>query len=168
MYTTENEIASYLRSNDIYEGTWELKDGLVSVGTSVFIRNTHAFMTRLPIDFGEVLGSFGFRSDLNLTTLEGCPHTVMKSFDCSGMRNLKSLKGLPKKTRILIIQGGLPAIEYLPALFSNVEDYISVTQGEGSSSQDIIIEKILENGRVDGKMDRLLIPEKINQLRDMK
>lgn len=53
-------------------------------------------LTKLPYKFGVVDGIFNL-TDMNLATLENCPHTVNALFDCAGCEHLTSFDGAPKK-----------------------------------------------------------------------
>lgn len=66
-------------------------DGTVDVHHSVNLRIGK--LDKLPLKFGEILGSF-FITRGNLTTLEGCPHTVQNTFSCS-QNKITTLQGGP-------------------------------------------------------------------------
>ena len=52
---------------------------VVDVDGDVYIDHTN--LTKLPVQFGTVMGSFNI-SHNHLDTLSGCPHTVMRDFNC--------------------------------------------------------------------------------------
>lgn len=70
-----------------------INNGLVDVNGSVNL--TDEDLDEMPLYFGEVIGNFECNYN-QLTSLEGCPHTVGGNFQC--MQNkLKSLEGCPTK-----------------------------------------------------------------------
>ena len=65
--------------------------GLIDVDGSVFLRRK---MSKLPVQFGHVTGSFAC-DDSKLTTLLGAPHSVRGTFSCTG-NLLTSLNHAPE------------------------------------------------------------------------
>ncbi len=76
------------------------EDGTVDVDGDVDLKHWNYTLYILPIKFGTVTGNFscGSGNDIDykneLTSLEGCPHTVGGDFRCP-MNNLTSLEGGP-------------------------------------------------------------------------
>jgi hypothetical protein len=91
---------SYQESN-VFKGDWEItEDGLVNVFGDVDIHtfrypSSSRVMTRLPIRFGRVTGSFTISSHPYINTLEGLPHTVDGNLVLSQLP-ITSLVGCPK------------------------------------------------------------------------
>ena len=73
-----------------------IKDGLVQVDGNVYL--TDRGLTKLPLKFGEVSGSFNCASN-SLTSLEGAPTRVGGYFNCS-LNQLTSLEGAPEVVEI--------------------------------------------------------------------
>lgn len=67
------------------------QDGTVDVTGSVAIYKSDGI--KIPVQFGKVGGQFSC-SGSNLTTLQGCPHTVSETFFCSNVA-IKSFDGAP-------------------------------------------------------------------------
>lgn len=67
-------------------------DGTIDVDGNVDL--SHEKLTKLPLKFGRVTGSF-YCGHNKLTTLEGSPYWISGYFDCS-INQLKSLEGGPK------------------------------------------------------------------------
>ena len=81
-----------LKLEDIIDGTWEIKDGLVNVDGDVEMYDTK--FQEIPFVFGRVTGYF-YCSSNKLTTLKGAPNYVSGDFYCSSNK-LTSLKGAPE------------------------------------------------------------------------
>lgn len=78
----KHEITSYSISGNLN----------VNVNGNVNLRNKLK-ESHLPINFEQVNGYFDI-ADNKLESLEGCPHTILKDFDCSN-NNLNTLFGAP-------------------------------------------------------------------------
>ena len=73
---------------------WSIsKDGRVDVNGNVNLSGLE--LTKLPLRFGKVTGSFWCNNN-NLTTLEGAPTSVLLSFYCY-VNDLTTLKGAPRE-----------------------------------------------------------------------
>jgi hypothetical protein len=102
-----------------------------------------------------------------ITNLTGGPEWVEASYEVYSTETLVSAKGFPK------FVGGEVKIELnskpeacIPLLFAEIYGPIKI-MCEPKNINCVIIEEILEMGRVRGKMPRELIPGKINELRDL-
>jgi hypothetical protein len=85
------DIKDKLRRYFLISGTIKIHtNGVVDVAGSVSL---NSLWRKLPVQFGEVSGSFTCASS-HLTTLEGVPHTVGDTFDCSS-NSLTSLAYAP-------------------------------------------------------------------------
>lgn len=92
--TTKREVAQWLDSHDI--DAYTIRDDLtVDVSESVDLE--HCNLTRLPVRFGKVRGTFNVCNN-ELTTLEGSPREVMGNFFASH-NQLADLKGAPAYVR---------------------------------------------------------------------
>jgi hypothetical protein len=136
-YNYDNEVAEICKKFGIKN--WSIRDGLVDVDGSVFLRERG--LTKLPLKFGVVSSYFNcswnklttlegapkevgvdfYCGDNKLTTLEGAPKEVGGDFRCS-YNNLTTLKGVPK-----IINGNfdcsyndLTTLEHFPDVKSNI------------------------------------------------
>ena len=89
-YQSEREVREICEK--FYISDWSLEQGLVNVYGSVDLFNNG--LTELPLKFGVVTGYFDCGWN-KLTSLEGCPLRVGRSFYCSS-NNLTSLDGCPK------------------------------------------------------------------------
>jgi len=99
--TTKEEVEEILMSFDIEN--YNINDDLtVDVNGNVDLSDKR--LTRIPITFGKVNGSFNCVLN-NLATLEGSPKEVGGSFNCFE-NNLTSLKGAPKE-----VGGGFDCFE---------------------------------------------------------
>ncbi len=169
-------------------------DGHISIQGSVVLSNKK--LTEIPIPF-EVVGNtfaiinnsitslknspwfvgWDFRCNgNNLTSLEFGPTDVARSYDVSD-NPLTSLKGIPKRLFNIDLRNTLlKPSDLVPLLFVEFfEDFKPALMIENgypirTSFKDPmeITEIILANrNSIDGKMPRELIPNKINQLRDL-
>ena len=75
--------------------SYKIRDNLV-VDTNGTVDLSEKKLSKIPVKFGEVTGSFICHSNL-LTSLEGSPDIVDKIFNCSNNPYLTSLKGSPEK-----------------------------------------------------------------------
>jgi hypothetical protein len=110
---------------------------------------------------GTVNGEFDVRSN-NLESLEGGPVRVTGDYNCSDNRTLESLNFFPKfigKNCKLGSNDKLTPSAHIPVLFSEIHGEIFTNW--------LLLDYILKNDRVNGKMPRELIPARINALRDM-
>jgi len=108
----------------------------------------HAYFTgseeKLPIKFEEASGNFSL-SETKLTTLEGCPHTVLGTFSCASAKitsfiggpkivkgsyyasrnNISSLEGLPTEVFRYLDLERLPltSLEFLPKMVAGTIDF---------------------------------------------
>lgn len=81
----DNSISNYVLSND----------NQIIVQGNVNLNGKLDTLKKLPVKFKDVHGYFDI-SNNELTSLEGCPQSVLKDFNCSH-NNLESLMGGPKK-----------------------------------------------------------------------
>lgn len=72
---------------------YTIENGLVNVNGDVDLSDNK--LTKLPVQFGTVTGSFVCYNN-KLTTLKGSPHTVGEDFYC-GINKLTSLVGSPRE-----------------------------------------------------------------------
>lgn len=87
----KEEIIQWLSNNWITN--YHVNDNLtVDIEGSVYLDKTN--LTRIPIQFGVVTGSFDISYN-KITSLKGCPHTIGKSFNCSS-NLIESLEYGPK------------------------------------------------------------------------
>lgn len=90
-------------------------DGVVHVQGDVIAGV--ALPEHMPVQFGQVTGDFKMASPIqnNLTSLVGCPHTVMGSFRCVAPK-IKTLEGAPKTVgkKCVIASDSLMSLEHLP------------------------------------------------------
>ena len=90
-YQTEKEVAKICKKYGIEN--WSInKDGLVDVGDNVYLGSKK--LTKLPLKFGIVIGSF-YCDNNHLTTLEGSPESVDGDFCCNSNK-LTTLEGAPE------------------------------------------------------------------------
>ncbi len=175
---TEAQILALLKKNRIAVGNIEIREGGIVVFGSVFI---NGFLSKLPVQFLEVTGDFCTNEYLS-KTLEGCPKNVMGTFDARKTYNLPSLMGGPERVgghyycngsflpslegapkyvagQFQCHQNNLDASDHIPLLLSTIVGKITTDHSK--------IDEIVNSGRQFGKIDRGLIPEKINRLRDL-
>lgn len=95
-------------------------DGTVDVDGSIAVYNDN--ITRLPIKFGKVTGTFRLSGAQSLTTLEGSPKSC-DNFECVRIPNVKNLKGGPKEVVNYDIDGC--CIESLEGAPEEVSGYFS-------------------------------------------
>jgi hypothetical protein len=133
------------------------EDMTVSITTSVDLEKKN--LTCLPIKFRDV--DRIYLDNNPLTTLEGCPETVYGKFSVDKTK-ITSLKYMPK-----IIMDGFDVVcaeitpeGYTPALLSQIKGSIRTRHPK--------LDVILMEGRdTNGKLPRELVPEKINQIREL-
>ena len=80
----------------IEPNSWTINDDL-NVNVDGYVELTELDFKKLPVKFGKVTGYFSVFGCKNLTTLEGCPEEVGRSFTCDDCPKLTSLKNTPKK-----------------------------------------------------------------------
>ena len=96
LFKSENLSIGKLIKNWI-KGTYEIVDGKYNVKGHVKIESLDKFnLTELPIVFRFVSGDFDCSGNRQLTSLKGCPDKVGGNFYCS-YNKLSSLEGCPKK-----------------------------------------------------------------------
>lgn len=90
-------------------------EGIVHVQGDVIA--TDQIPEHMPVQFGQVTGDFKMASPIQtqLTSLVGCPHTVMGSFRCVAPK-LKTLEGAPKSVgkKCVIASDNLMSLDHLP------------------------------------------------------
>lgn len=105
------DIISWLRKYNIenYDINW----GIVDVMESVKIYDPT--ITKIPIKFGTIVGSFICAQNPGLTDLENAPRIVTGIFDCAEC-NLTSLYGAPEQVGgyFACEMNKLTTLEYLP------------------------------------------------------
>jgi hypothetical protein len=98
MVTDPKQVKKLLKEFFDVHGVIKVRpSGIVDVAGTVTLKSDVQLPNnRLPIQFGDVAGSFEFNSYKNLATLEGSPHFVGKTFDCS-VTYVGSLVHAPQK-----------------------------------------------------------------------
>lgn len=98
MVTDPKEVKKLLKEYFQVHGAVQVRPtGVVDVTGSVDLKpDIKLPNNRLPIQFGDVSGSFGFNSYSTLETLAGSPHSVGATFDCA-LTGVGSLAGAPQK-----------------------------------------------------------------------
>jgi hypothetical protein len=119
-----------------------------------------------PVQLLNVQGNCGL-SDSKIKTTTNFPRSVKGWF--MAPKALKELNNLPKKVgeRIWLPFANkilLPSA-FIPVLF--IETALVIIGTPRSKNLPNLMDDILNDGRIDGKMPRELIPGKINQLRDL-
>lgn len=99
----EEIVASTCENYNIQDWTIN-EDGLVDVLSDKIVLLNNEGLTEIPLKFGKVNGDFNLGHN-KLTSLEGCPHTVLGAFSCYN-NQLTSLKGGPKSVGGLRYQAG--------------------------------------------------------------
>jgi len=107
-----------LKLEDVIEGTWEEKDGLINVNGSVYLDNKN--LTKIPWNFGTVTGDFWCDNN-QLTTLEGCPKKIGFNFYCYHNK-LTTLKYYPKEVVGYFYCHNNPDLDIYNIPFDYVED----------------------------------------------
>jgi hypothetical protein len=115
-------------------------------------------LNEIPIQIDTVFGSVNIEFNIPMKNFP----RIIKG-DCF-IQFIKEYTQTPKVIKgEVVLMTALPPSAYIPWLFVDV---MQVTF-RGSSKRILAVEKILNSGRIGGKMPRELIPTKINELRDM-
>jgi hypothetical protein len=100
---------------DIWGQPSVMPDGTVHVQGEVVVGTV--LPAHMPVKFGQVTGDFKMASPIQtqLTSLVGCPHTVMGSFRCVAPL-IKTLEGAPQHVgkKCVIASDALTSLEHLP------------------------------------------------------
>ena len=109
-------------------------DGSINVDGDVTLEKIST--KSLPVKFKKVEGHFSINMG-NLTTLEGCPETVLEYFLISGNSSLKTLKGCPKyiKLGFVVDNNSLENLDYFPEQIGGI---VSVSNNKISSLRGCI------------------------------
>jgi hypothetical protein len=99
---------------DIWGQPSVMPDGIVHVQGEVVVGGL--LPAHMPVHFGQVTGDFKMASPIQtqLTSLVGCPHTVMGSFRCVAPQ-IKTLEGAPHSVgkKCVIASDALTSLEHL-------------------------------------------------------
>lgn len=108
----EAAIRNWLTQHGVENFTIDPATGVVDVDGNVIMDIDH--VTKLPVKFGTVTGNFDIGGS-NINTLEGCPHTVGKSFNCSHT-DITSFDHAPQQVGRGFIAGQLDKLTTLRGL----------------------------------------------------
>lgn len=108
----EQAIRNWLNIHGVENFKIDPTTGVVDVDADVVMDIDH--ITKLPVKFGIVTGSFDIGGS-NINTLEGCPHTVGKSFNCSHT-DITSFDHAPQQVGRSFIAGELAQLTTLRGL----------------------------------------------------
>lgn len=94
-------IEQFLRDNYKIAGSYTIKNGVVDVNGSVYVKqrnisNPLISLVNKLFRFGNVSGSFDCCFQTKLASLEGAPEKVGGSFSCNWCESLTSLEGAPE------------------------------------------------------------------------
>jgi hypothetical protein len=156
--TNPRKVLKILRDEGWAQDEFDLhEDG--SVTFNLPVDWSRAGISEVPYKIREVRGEFNI-SQNSITTLKGGPDEVYGQFYCNETA-ITSLKFIPKfiDGDAYFLSNKIPPIECVPALLSVVIGQIYLGKRE--------LFEILNTGRIAGKMNRELIPGKINQLREL-
>jgi hypothetical protein len=154
-------VKVFLHANGLFsEKLWSFdKSGDVNLTVQLCISKCES--ETLPFKFGRAGGDFYLDCE-NVKSLENCPSYVGRVFSFSD--HIKNLKGFPKEIQRFNLESILlPIGEYVYILRSR----IGIVYTLDRSQIGIDVQRVLNIGRIDGVMPRELIPEKINEIREI-